>query len=53
VLMEQESSGDARVLIEEMLAKQLSLAEPEAEDLFERIVLEVERQLISQVFDDC
>jgi len=53
LLMEQESSGDARVLIEEMLDKQLSLAEPEAGDLFERIVLEVERQLITQVFDDC
>jgi DNA-binding protein Fis len=53
LLMEQESSGDTRVLIEEMLDKQLSLAEPEAGDLFERIVLEVERQLITQVFDDC
>ena len=53
ILMEQESSSDARVLIEEMLDKQLSLAEPEAGDLFERIVLEVERQLITQVFDDC
>lgn len=53
LLMEQQSSSDARVLIEEMLDKQLSLAEPEAGDLFERIVLEVERQLITQVFDDC
>ena len=53
LLMEQDSSSDARVLIEEMLDKQLSLAEPEAGDLFERIVLEVERQLITQVFDDC
>lgn len=53
MLMEHESTDDTRVLIEEMLAKQLSLAEPEAGDLFERIVLEVERQLITQVFDDC
>jgi len=53
LLMEQESSNDTRLLIEEMLEKQLSLADPEAGDLFERIVLEVERQLITQVFDDC
>lgn len=53
LLMEHESPNDTRVLIEEMLAKQLSLAEPEAGDLFERIVLEVERQLITQVFDEC
>jgi DNA-binding protein Fis len=53
LLMEQDSSSDARVLIEEMLDKQLSLADPEACNLFERIVLEVERQLITQVFDDC
>lgn len=53
LLMEHESTNDARVLIEEMLAKQLRLAEPGAGDLFERIVLEVERQLITQVFDDC
>ncbi|MBL8851414.1 MAG: hypothetical protein JNG89_17150 [Planctomycetaceae bacterium] len=53
LLMEQEASSDTRVLIEEMLERQLSLAEPEAGDLFDRIVLEVERQLITQVFDDC
>lgn len=53
LLMECESTNDARVLIEEMLDKQLSLADPESGDLFERIVLEVERQLITQVFDDC
>jgi len=53
LLMEQEASSDTRVLIEEMLEKQLSLAEPGAGDLFDRIVLEVERQLITAVFDDC
>jgi DNA-binding protein Fis len=53
LLMEQESANDARVLIEEMLDKQLSLADPQAGDLFERIVLEVERQLITHVFNDC
>jgi DNA-binding protein Fis len=53
MLMAQESVSDTRVLIEEMLSRQLSIAEPEAGDLFERIVLEVERQLITQVFDDC
>jgi DNA-binding protein Fis len=52
-LMEQESANDARILIEEMLDKQLSLADPQAGDLFERIVLEVERQLITHVFNDC
>jgi DNA-binding protein Fis len=53
LLMEQEASSDTRVLIEEMLERQLSLAEPEAGDLFDRIVLEVERQLLTAVFDDC
>lgn len=53
MLVDQEPRGDARVMIEEMLQKQLDLAGPEAGDLFERIVLNVERQLITQVFDAC
>lgn len=53
MLMERESSSDGSVLIEEMLAKQLRMTAPDEGDLFERIVLEVERQLITQVFDDC
>lgn len=53
MLVEREPHGDARALIQEMLQRQLDLAGPEAEDLFDRIVLDVERQLITQVFDDC
>lgn len=53
LLMEQESVVDTRLLIEEMLDKQLRLTEPESGDLFEKIVLEVERQLLTQVFDNC
>jgi DNA-binding protein Fis len=53
LLVEQEPHGDARALIEEMLRRQLDLAGPNAGDLFDRIVLNVERQLITQVFDDC
>jgi DNA-binding protein Fis len=53
LLMDQESPRDASVMIEEMLDRQLSLVDPQAGDLFERIVLEVERQLITHVFDEC
>jgi DNA-binding protein Fis len=53
MLVEREPQADARAMIQEMLQKQLDLAGPEASDLFDRIVLDVERQLITQVFDDC
>ena len=53
MLVEREPHADARALIQEMLHKQLDMAGPEAGDLFDRIVLDVERQLITQVFDDC
>jgi DNA-binding protein Fis len=53
LLVEREPHGDARAMIQEKLHKQLDLAGPDAADLFDRIVLNVERQLITQVFDDC
>lgn len=52
-LIERDPHADARALVQDMLQKQLDIAGPEAGDLFDRIVLDVERQLITQVFDDC
>src|SRR5262245_41329810 len=54
LLMEEEAaSRDPRILIEEMLERQLSLTAPDDGDLYDRIVLEVERQLLTTVFDEC
>lgn len=39
--------------LESLLQKELEDAGPDATDLFERIVVDVERRLISQVYSDC
>lgn len=44
---------DAVSSLEVMVRKELEDAEPDAQDLLERIVHRVERQLISQVYSDC
>ncbi len=44
---------DAPFSLELMVRKELAEADPAAQDLLERIVQRVEKQLISQVYDDC
>jgi DNA-binding protein Fis len=63
-VLEHGSGGDARdgrgvngvesdSTLEVMVRKELEHAEPDADDLLERIVNRVERQLIAQVYSDC
>ncbi len=53
MLVRNGPDGDPQMMLDEMLRKQVDLAGPQAADLFDRIVLSVERQLITQVFTDC
>lgn len=52
-LLEQRSGTDIGPTMEELVLKELEVAGPDAQDLFARIVLGVERRLISQVYTDC
>ena len=39
--------------IESLVQRELQIAEPDAQDLLDRIIRRVERQLISRVYSDC
>jgi DNA-binding protein Fis len=45
--------ADAASSLEVMVKRELEDAEPDADDLLERIIHRVERELISQVYSDC
>jgi DNA-binding protein Fis len=47
------NGSDVASSLEVMVKKELEDAEPDADDLLERIVHRVERELISQVYSDC
>ncbi len=52
-LLDHDPANDDGVILEDLLRKELASAGPDAHDLFQRIVLGVERQLISQVYAEC
>jgi DNA-binding protein Fis len=52
-ILEPGAEPEAGKNVESLLQKELEEAGPDATDLFERIVVDVERRLISQVYSDC
>ncbi|MGE3316178.1 MAG: helix-turn-helix domain-containing protein [Planctomycetaceae bacterium] len=52
-LLERKNFSDADCLIDDFLELGFQLAGPDASDLYERIVMAVERRLISRVYDEC
>jgi DNA-binding protein Fis len=52
-LLERERSSETDCLIDDFLELGIELAGPDACDLYERIVMAVERRLISRVYAEC
>jgi DNA-binding protein Fis len=52
-LIEREPCSETDCLIDDFLELGIELAGPDASDLYERIVLAVERRLISRVYEEC
>jgi DNA-binding protein Fis len=52
-LLDHDPADEDGLILEDLLRKELASAGPDAHDLFQRIVLGVERQLISQVYAEC
>jgi DNA-binding protein Fis len=52
-ILEPDSEPEAGQNLEELLQKELEEAGPDAHNLFDRIVVDIERRLISQVYTDC
>jgi DNA-binding protein Fis len=52
-MLEQTEEGDDESNLERLLEKEIPIAGPEAQDLFKRIVIGVERELIGRVYSEC
>jgi DNA-binding protein Fis len=52
-LLNRDAGSKIDSLIDDLLNTGLELAGPEASDLYQRIVLAVERQLLSRVYAEC
>jgi DNA-binding protein Fis len=52
-LLNGHTADDAQLLIEEFVQRELESAGPAAGDLFERIVIAVERELFQRVYLNC
>jgi DNA-binding NtrC family response regulator len=52
-LLDLPGSNDADVLVSDMVRAELREAGPEARDLYERIVVKVEREVVSRVYAEC
>ncbi len=52
-LLNLPSSNNADVLVSDMVRAELNAAGPEACDLYERIVVKVEREVVSRVYAEC
>ena len=52
-LLEQEDEIEEESNLERLLKKEIDVAGPEAQDLFKRIVIGVERELIGRVYSEC
>lgn len=52
-LLEQEDEIEEESNLERLLQKEIDGAGPEAQDLFKRIVIAVERELIGRVYSEC
>jgi DNA-binding protein Fis len=53
LLLEHASLPSDQPLLQELLQKEVESAGPDAHDLFERIVIAVERSLITHVYAEC
>lgn len=52
-LLDLPGSNDADMLVSDMVRAELRDAGPEARDLYERIVVKVEREVVSRVYAEC
>lgn len=52
-LLNGRTADDAQLMIEEFVQRELETAGPGAENLFERIVIAVERELFQRVYLNC
>jgi DNA-binding NtrC family response regulator len=52
-LLDLPGTSDADVLVSDMVRAELRDAGPEARDLYERIVVKVEREVVSRVYAEC
>jgi DNA-binding protein Fis len=52
-LLDEPHGPDGESSLERLLQEELEIAGPDAHDLFKRIVVGVERELISRVYSEC